>query len=197
MKEAPKLKGAAFIEVLKWYGRKHGPERLRKIRQTLPAHLQPYITRVEEPTLGLLPGTWYDAELIRLVFQEMTRGLTPSATRQLAADAVKASVGTTLSGIYAGIIRALLSPTMLARHYQRIWRLYHNTGEFTVIIHSPTRHEFRLSDWPGHDSFICLMNLYATGLILEIIGVHNVSGQTIACVDRGDPYCSYLQTWIT
>lgn len=196
MKEEPKIKGAAFIEILKWYAAKHGTGRLRQVRSSLPPHLQPFITRIDEPSLGLLPGTWYDAQLVRVVFQEMTRGLTPSATRQLAADAVKASVGTTLSGIYAGIIRALFSPTMLARHYQRIWRLYHNTGEFTVIIHSPTKNEFRLSNWPVHDPFLCQMNLHATGLILEIIGVKNVSGQTIACVDRGHPYCSYLQTWI-
>jgi hypothetical protein len=108
---------------------------------------------------------------------------------------VRASVGTTLSGIYASFMRLLVSPSMLAEHYQKIWRLYHSTGRFNVITHSPTHQEFQVHDWPAHDSFICLMNLYATRLTLEIIGQKDVNGITQKCVDRGDGYCSYVQKW--
>src|SRR5262245_11119155 len=126
--EMPKIKGAAFLEVLKWYAANHGTERLRRAVQEMPDHLRHYVTRPEDPTLGLLAGTWYPSQLIALVFQEMVLGLSPAAMRQLAADAVKASVGTTLSGIYAGVLRLLVSPKMLADHYQKLWGLYHNTG---------------------------------------------------------------------
>jgi hypothetical protein len=194
-KEAPKIKGAAFLEILKWYAAAHGTERLRRAAHKMPRELKPFITRPNDPTLGILASTWYPSELVALVFHEMVQDLTPRASRQLVADAVKASVGTTLSGIYAGILRMLVSPKMLAEHYQKLWRLYHSTGEFQVIVDSPTRYEFRLQNWPGHDAFICQMNLHATKLILEMIGMREVTGQLAACVDKGSAYCSYVQSW--
>jgi hypothetical protein len=194
--ETPRIKGAGFVEILKWYSTTpQGPERLRRAAKNLPPLLKHYITRPDEPTLGLLAGTWYPAQLVSLVFKEMTNDLSPLAVRQLAMDAVKASVGTTLSGLYAGIFRMLVSPKMLASNYNRLWRLYHNTGEFEVLIESPTRFDFRLSKWPVHDSFFCQMNLHATKLILEMLGMKDVTGQLAACVDKGDAYCSYVQTW--
>ncbi|APR78415.1 Hypothetical protein A7982_03762 [Minicystis rosea] len=194
--ETPKIKGAGFVEILKWYATTpQGPARLKRAVQKLPPDLRGYITRPDEPTLGVLAGTWYPAPLVGHVFGEMTSDLSPLAVRQLAIDAVKASVGTTLNGLYAGIFRMLVSPKMLANNYNRLWRLYHNTGEFEVIIESPTRFDFRLSKWPVHDSFFCQMNLQATKLILEMLGMKEVMGQLTACVDRGDAHCSYLQMW--
>jgi hypothetical protein len=194
--ETPKIKGAAFIEILKWYATTPGgPERLRRAASRLPPSVKHFATRPDHPTLGLLPGIWYPAELVTRVFAEMTDDLTPPAVRQLALDAVKASVGTTLKGIYAGIFRMLVSPRMLAANYNRLWRLYHSTGEFEVVIASPTRFEFRLSRWPVHDPFFCQMNVHATKLILEMLGKRQVSSQLAACVGWGDPHCSYLQTW--
>jgi len=195
IKVEPKVKGAALLEVLKWYAEAHGTGVLQRAAEKMPSALRVFVTHPEEPTLGLLAGTWYPAELVTFVFSEMTADLSPPAVRQLAMSAVRASVGTTLSGIYAGIIRLLVSPKMLADHYQKLWRLYHNTGEFRVIVQAPTKHEFRLSDWPAHDPFLCSMNLYATGLILEMIGAKEVSGQLGACVLRGDDHCSYIQSW--
>lgn len=192
---APKIKGAAFIEILKWYSATHGDDPMHRAVAKMPPELSLYVTRPEAPTLGLLVGSWYPAQLVGIVFQEMTRDLTLSQTRKLAADAVQASVGTTLSGIYASFIRLLVSPTVLADHYQKIWRLYHSTGQFTVITHSPTHQEFQLYNWPAHDSFICMMNHHATKLILEIIGMKEVNGITRNCVDRGDSHCAYVQKW--
>jgi hypothetical protein len=133
--------------------------------------------------------------MVAAVFRAMTADLSPPAARQFAEEAVRASVGATMSGIYAGIIRMLVSPKLLAEHYQRLWRLYHNTGEFKVHVLGPTKYDFRLSQWAAHDPFICQMNFHATRLILELVGMKGVSGQSGGCVDRGDPYCSYIQTW--
>jgi hypothetical protein len=194
-RDSAKIKGAAFIEILKWYSATQNSTQLSQIARKLSPRQRQYVTRPEEPTLGLLPGTWYEAELVATVFREMTADLSPPAVRQLAEEAVRASVGTTLSGIYAGIIRMLVSPKMLADHYQKLWRLYHNTGEFKVQVLAPNKYEFRLSNWPVHDPFFCLMNFYATRLILELIGMKGVTGQQGGCVDRGDPHCSYIQSW--
>ena len=190
-----KIKGAAFLEILRWYAGAHGPERLFLAASKLPYDLKRYVTNPTQSTLGLLPGSWYPAELIAIVFREMVAGLPPNEMKQLAADAVKASVGNTLKGIYAPFIRLLVSPKMLAEHYQKIWRLYHNSGQFDVIVHGPTHQEFRLSGWPAHDPFLCLMNLHATRLILEMTGQKDVRGELSACVNRGDAYCAYSQRW--
>lgn len=193
--ETPKIKGAGFLEILKWYASVHGPGRLRRAADRVPLAYRSLVTRPEEPTLGLLPGTWYPAEFVGMFFREMTADLSPVVVRQIAQDAVKASVGNTLSGLYAGIFRLLVSPKMLASNYQRLWRLYHNTGEFEVLIVAPNKYDFRLSNWPVHDPFFCLMNFYATKLILEMLGMKEVNAQQAACVARGDRYCSYVQTW--
>lgn len=194
-REPAKIKGAAFIEILKWYSTTHGRSRNLDLGRAVPQQYQHYISRPDQPTFGLLAGTWYEADMVAAVFQEMTAGLSPLAVRQLAEEAVRVSVGTTLSGIYAGIIRMLVSPTMLADHYQKLWRLYHNTGEFKVHVLGPAKYEFRLSKWPAHNSFLCQMNLFATRLILELIGLKGVNGQQGACIDKGDQFCSYIQTW--
>lgn len=191
----PKIKGLAFIEILKWYVQTHGAKRIDQAVASMPGHLRAFISNPQSVTLGLLAGSWYPAELVQHIFRHMTTGLTIHATRQLAADAVKASVGTTLNGIYRTFIRLLVSPEMIAEHYQRIWRLYHSSGECKVFIHSPTHHEMRLTDWPVHDSFLCLMNVYATKTILELSGCTDVSTSLIRCIDKGDSYCAYEQRW--
>jgi hypothetical protein len=194
--EVAKIKGLAFIEILRWYARTHGMRRLHEAVASLPPHLRALVIDPERETLGLLSGSWYPTPLITCVFRHMTKDLSPAAVQRLAADAVEHSVGTTLTGVYRAIIRVLVSPKMVADHYQKLWRLYHTTGECKVIVHSPTHQEMRLSHWPAHDSFICLMNLYATKLILETVGCRGVSVTWDKCVDRKDPYCAYSQTWI-
>jgi hypothetical protein len=191
----PKIKGLAFIEVLRWYSRTYGQGRLREAIAALPPALKVHITDPDKETFGLKGGTWYPTALIESFFDHMTRDLPPAAVRKLAEDAVKASVGVTMSGIYGTILRVLVTPKMVADHYQKLWRLYHTTGVCRVEILGPTHHEMRLSDWPDHGSFICLMNAFATRLILETIGCKEVEVTREKCIDHGDPYCAYAQRW--
>jgi hypothetical protein len=191
----PRIKGLAFIEILRWYSKTYGREKLRAAVAALTPELRAFVTDPERETFGLLAGTWYPAALIKCFFQHMTRDLSPSEVRHLAENAVQAAVGTTMSGVYGTIIRVLVSPKMVADHYQKLWRLYHTTGFFKVEILAPKHHEMRLADWPAHDSFLCLMNVYATKLILETIGCKSVQSTWEKCIDRGDAYCAYSQRW--
>jgi hypothetical protein len=143
--QVPKIKGLAFIEILRWYARTHGMQRLREAVAALPPDLRQLVIAPDRETLGLLSGSWYPAPLITCVFHHMTKDLSPAAVQRLAADAVQHSVGTTLSGVYGSIIRVLVSPKMVAEHYQKLWRLYHTTGECKVFIHSPTHQEMRMT----------------------------------------------------
>jgi hypothetical protein len=53
----------------------------------------------------------------------------------------------------------------------------------------------RLTNWPAHNGFTCLMNLYATKLILETVGCESVEVTLEKCVDRTDECCAYSQRW--
>lgn len=194
-KDTPRIKGIAFIEVLKWYAHTYGQARLTRIAHAVPTHLGRDIRDPNIDTLGLLPASWYPTELVQFIFQQMSAGLPPSAVRQLATDAAKAAIGNTLTGIYATFLRMMVSPKMIADNFQRIWSLYQSAGRCQVLIHAPNHHELRISEWPGHDPFFCQMVVAATKIILELTGRKSVVVTQIKCVDRRDAYCAYSEKW--
>lgn len=195
--EAPKIKGLAFIEALKWYAKTHGQARLVEATKGLPPRLAAYLTAPTLPSLGLLPGSWYPSEMIQFIFANLCRGLTPPQVTHLASDFAKASIANTLSGFYATLMRALASPELIATHYQKVWRLYQSTGRCVVVIHSPTHHELRISDWPGHTPFFCKMSMFASRYVLEVIGCKDVTSTVVSCVETHAPYCGYALRWRT
>jgi len=193
--EAPKIKGLAFIEALKWYANVHGQARLVEATKGLPPRYAAFITAPALPSLGLLPGSWYPSEMIQLIFTNLCRGLTQAQVTHLASDFAKASIASTLSGFYAALMRALASPELIATHYQKVWRLYQSTGRCEVVIHSPTHHELRISDWPGHTPFFCKMSMFASRNVLEVIGCKDVISTVVSCVEQRAPYCGYALRW--
>jgi hypothetical protein len=192
----PKIKGLAFIEGLRWYSETHGHDRLLDAAESLPPHLGGFVTDRSSPTLGLLCGSWYPSELVRWMIAHFCRGLARDEIRRLASDFADASIGTTLTGTYAALMRTLGSPELVAAYYQKIWRLYQSTGDCRVIVHSPTKHELQISDWSGHDGFFCLMSMYASRRVLETVGCRSVRASLLQCVDGDATHCSYVQTWV-
>jgi hypothetical protein len=190
-----KIKGLAFIEVLKWYSKTYGQRQLMDAVNALPPGLASYATAPDQPNLGLLAGSWYPAEFVDKIFAHLYRDMSAQEVDQLAADFSQASVGNTLSGFYASFMRKLLSPELIAAHYQKIWRLYLNTGQCEVIVHAPNKHEVRVFSWSGHTPFLCKMVQHATRNVLEVIGCKNVTSRLIKCVGHKDPYCAYELIW--
>lgn len=195
MDEVPKIKGLAFIEALKWYSATHGQARLVDAVHELPKRYAAFITAPELPSLGLLAGSWYPSEMIQLIFASLARGLSAPQITQLAADFAEASIAQTLSGFYAALMRALASPELIATHYQKIWRVYQSTGRCEVVIHAPTHHELRISDWAGHTPFFCRMSMFASRSVLEVIGCKQVTSSIVCCVEQRAPYCGYALRW--
>ncbi len=195
MEEVPKIKGLAFIEALKWYSKTYGQGPLMDAVSALRPGLASYITAPDQPNLGLLAGSWYPSELVHQIFAYLHRDMSPTEVQRLAADFAQASIANTLSGFYASFMRKLLSPDLIAAHFQKVWRLYQSTGYCEVIVHAPTKHELRISNWPGHTSFFCQMAMFASGNVFEVIGCKNVSSTNIKCVDHRAPYCAYMLTW--
>jgi hypothetical protein len=193
--DVPKVKGIVFIEALKWYSKTYGQERLVEAAQALPPPLATYITNLDSPSLGLLSGSWYPSVLVESILGYFCKGRSPHEVQRLAAEFGRAGVGNTLNGIYATFMRLLVSPDLVAAHYEKIWRLYMNTGHCEIIIHSPTKHELRVSNWGAHTPLFCQMCMYAAANVLETIGCHRVESTTTACVSRGGKYCAYTLTW--
>lgn len=193
--EVPKIKGLAFMEALKWYSQTHGQGRLVEAVADLPPALRVLITKPDVPSLGLLPGSWYPSELVQLIFTSLCRGLPTSQAQQLPADFARASIANTLSGFYGNLMRALVSPELIAAHYQKIWRLYQSTGDCKVVIHSPTQHELRIADWGGHTPFFCKLAMHASQDVLEVVGCKNVRAAPLSCVEQRAAYCSYTLSW--
>jgi hypothetical protein len=193
--DVPKIKGLAFIEALKWYAKTRGQARILEALEATPQRLRVHVTQPDSPTLGLLPGSWYPSELIQTLFVHFCNGLGPREVQQLAADFSKVAIANTLTGMYGTFMRMLVSPDMIASYYQKIWRLYQSTGRCEVIVRSPTCHELRVHEWPAHYHFFCMMVMFGTKSIYEIIGCKNVTSATVACVDQKSPYCAYTLRW--
>lgn len=196
MEDVPKIKGLAFIEALKWYATTHGQDRLVAATKGLAPHLAVFITSTTSPSLGLLPGSWYPSELINHVFSALSRGMTPIQTQQLAASFAQAAIGNTLKGMYATLMRALVSPQMIGTHFQKIWRLYQSTGVCEVTTLAKNRQELRISDWGGHTPFFCQMVRFSARNVLEVSGCVGVESAIAGCVSRGAPCCTYVLSWI-
>jgi hypothetical protein len=195
LSDVPKIKGLAFIEALRWYEKHHGQARLTDAAKALPATYSHYVTAPTQPHLGLLAGTMYPSGMIELIFADLCVGMNREQTTQLAANFAKASIGKTLSGFYATLMRMLASPELIAAHYQKIWRLYQSTGVCEVVMHSPTHHELRIKDWGGHTPFFCQMAMFASRDVLEVIGCKQVTSTVVKCVEQRAPYCGYALRW--
>jgi hypothetical protein len=193
--DVPKVKGLAFIEALKWYSKTRGQGRVVEAVRATPARLTVHVSDLESPSLGLLPGSWYPSELVQHIFTHFCVGLTKQQIRQLGVDLARAGVANTLTGMYATFTRLLVTPDLIAAHYQKIWRLYQSTGRCEVLPQSPTQHELRVHAWPAHFPLFCTMVMAGTKNIYEIVGCKNVTSTIATCVDQRSPYCSYTLSW--
>jgi hypothetical protein len=195
MMDGSRIKGVAIVEILRWYAAEHGHYKLVEAAQTLPPSLALHVTQPEAPTLGLQSNKWYPFELLDALCIHLVQGLSSEEKQALAADIARAGVGNTLSGIYGTLMGLLVSPELVATHFQRIWRIFLSDGDARVIIHAPDRHELRIASWPAHTPFLCDLVLYGSAAVLEVIGCKELRTSKVACVADGSPYCGYLNVW--
>ncbi|HEU4410356.1 MAG TPA: hypothetical protein VFS43_34195 [Polyangiaceae bacterium] len=143
---------------------------------------------------GVLPGGWYPATAVNGLLDALLVGVPAAEQARLAKGAAEATAGKTLRGIYGKLLRLLCTPALYAKHSQRVWDSYHNTGRLIVRLEGP-RALTTVTDWQGHHPFVCRMNAEAAKIIYTTLGQRGVSTVRMKCVSERAEACVFLTTW--
>ena len=189
-----RIKGAAFLEFLRWYEGQVGPERLRCIARAVPA-VGDYELFPERRVLGVLASTWYPAELVHCLLDEIAGGLSPQDRGSLAMSGSQAVMDATLRGIYRTLFRWMASPQRYAKYAPKLWGAYYDSGRFSVTMPSNTEAVATIRDWATHHPLICDLNKGAAKAIYDAMGCADTSVERTACVANGDPECRFVTRW--
>ena len=194
-KPSSRAKGVAFKELLIWLDQRLGREKLLGALAVLPPECKG-IVRPEADNFGILPSSWYPLPCVHRLLDGLTASMLRQKRFDLAQEAARVVMDVTLHGIYKAIVRALVSPTLYAKFATKLWQSYYDSGDFNVIIaddgHSA---DCTISNWSGHHSFVCDMNIGAATAIYEAMGQKGVSTERVACIGEGGPMCRYITSW--
>jgi len=188
------IKGAAFREFVTWYGKQRGSQRLEAAVAALPegarSHLQP-----QREALGILAATWYPAEIVHALLDELLRGVPADERLEMAGAASEAIMRSTLHGIYRVLFRLMATPELYARFGNRLWSMHYDSGDLILELNEPTRLSATVRDWRGHHPFICELNCAALIPIFSEMGCVDVRVTHDACVSRHADACRYSLYW--
>ncbi|MCC7539924.1 MAG: hypothetical protein IT379_27130 [Deltaproteobacteria bacterium] len=192
----PSIKGAAFRELILWYGRSWdgGRERLQSIVADLPPRLATLV-RPNEPALGLLASTWYPSALCNTMLDGVCAGLSPAVRARMVREGTEAVATTLLRGLYKWLFAMLASPERYARYIGRGWRQLHSTGERYMAITGPGRAESAILDWDGHHPVLCEITTETMSVLFTQMGCKQVRTTRTACVSSGAADCRTMLCW--
>jgi len=190
-----RAKGIAFKELLTWLDKRLGREQLKEALALLPQECKDIIS-LEADNFGILSSSWYPLPCVHKLLDALTDSMTRQKRFELAQEAARAVMDATLHGIYKGVVRAFVSPTLYAKFATKLWRSYYDSGDFKVIIADDGQSaDCTISNWGGHHPFVCAMNITAATAIYEAMGQKGVSTQRIACTGERESLCRYITTW--
>src|SRR5688500_19317978 len=116
-----RIKGVAVQEFVRWYVRTHGLERAREMVMALPEGRRSLILQ-DAPNFGLIASEWYPVDVVHLVLDRLTAGLSPEERAKLARDAAESIIRSSLTGVYRAFVAFLVSPERYARNAQKLFR---------------------------------------------------------------------------
>ena len=187
----PRIKGAAFREFLRWYAPRF-PDRLAAVARDLPdVRLDP-----DKDGAGVLASSWYSAASVHATIDALLAGLASRQRAELARGAGRATLERTLTGVYRLLFQIMATPERYARHAQRLWDGYYDTGTITIDV-GPGRAESRIAGWAAHHPFICEMHVHAAACIYENMRLEGVVSNRRECVALGGTVCRIETTWRT
>jgi hypothetical protein len=190
---APKIKGAAVREFLRWYAQRSSPEALREALAELPPGMRSLFDPTTE-ALGVLASSWYDTRTIAELVQVIIRTVPPMEREASVRDGARFAVKASARGIYRFVLERL-SPEMYARNIQRLWNMLHDTGTREIVMTSEASATSYTRDWPGHDPFLCLATVHTMAAILEVMGCSHVHAKRVQCVADGASECVAELRW--
>lgn len=188
-----RIKGAAFREFLLCFEMRHGSDHLsRALASISPSFRAPL--DVDAPAFGVEPAAWYPATLVHGLLDGLLAGRSPEERSAIARESGELVTEQTLRGAYRPLFD-LITPERYARHAQRIWRAWFETGFSTISRVSPTCHEQRVAAWAEHHPFICEMNAAAAAVLYRAMGVSRPRAVRTGCVSDGWVACTSRVTW--
>lgn len=189
-----KIKGNTFREFLVWYESAHGADALSRAHAAVPA---PYrgLLDGERRALGVLASSWYDARLVHVLLEELTRGRSETEVERFIDEGSRATLRAMMRGVQKVAFDLLVSPARLPRIINMLWGMTYDSGEIRVIPSGERCHESVTSGWRGHHPLVCRINMHATIPMYEAMGCRSVRYMRTSCVSDGKPDCRSLVRW--
>jgi hypothetical protein len=188
------VRGASFLEGLRWYARVHGEEHLFQMVAAIPSPWRDLVDP-ERPALGVQPSSWYPSELINAIWDVVTDHLSPSERTTLARDCATAVMNGTLHGVYRVLFNLLATPERFAKNAQRLWDANYDTGTVTMRLTGPSTMLGATTGWRGHHAFACEITHFAGLATLEAMGCRDVRSSLSCLLDNGGRTCEGVFTW--
>lgn len=191
-----RIKGAALAAFVRWYEQDRGKDELRSRITALPGTLVLELGLDEhDGALGILASRWYDCRAIGVLLDAIVSGLNEQEVARVADTAAQAVMQQTLRGVYRMLFEWLATPERYAKHCNRLWSSYHDTGTMRVEQPEPTTAVCTISGWSGHHAVVCAMCRASAEAIYREMGCSNVTTARELCVGAGDPTCTFVTRW--
>lgn len=189
-----RIRGAAFREFLIWYEiRFRGPALARAI-ESIPVRFRARLD-LDAPAFGVSGSAWYPATLVHGLVDGLLWGLSPEERSAIARESGEFVTEQTIRGSFRTLFELIATPERCARHAQRMWRAYYETGASTVTRVSPACYEQRVEGWAEHHPFICEMHAAAAVVLYRSMGCDRPRVQRTGCVSEGMPACTSRIVW--
>jgi hypothetical protein len=191
---ASRIKGAAFREFIAWLGETYGKQELERVVRHIPDQKRASF-RLDEPTLGVLASSWYEASVVHAFLDALAVGRSDDEVDRIATRGSIAALERTLSGVHRALLRVVGSPDLHARFAQRLWSTYYTDGVVRSTRVAPTRQRIAFSQWRSHHPTLCKITTASDRVIFPSMGLRGVSVTQDTCVVRGDPDCAHFVDW--
>lgn len=189
-----RLKGAALAAFLSWYEDEHGADALAARIAPLPATLLLELGLDRRESLQILASRWYDCRAIGVLLDAIVADASAAEFERLANAAAQAVMGSTLRGVYQLLFSWLATPERYARHCNRLWTSYHDTGTMR-IEHTRGEAVCSISNWSGHHPLLCAMCRASAEVIYREMGCERVQTLRECCVADGGQACRFVTRW--
>jgi hypothetical protein len=190
-----RIKGAAFREFIAYYRATYGAAALAGAVSAMPAMLRQTLDP-QDAALGLLASDWYAAEVVHALLDEISRGKSEAALKELAASASGAVMRATLTGLYRVLFGWMATPERYARYAPKLWGTYYDSGETEVeLVSGGLAAISTVRNWRSHHPLICELNRGAALEIYSAMGCLDVECERELCVSRGDSHCRFVTRW--
>lgn len=188
-----RIKGVAFGEFATWYAAHVSADHVASVARSFE-EMHPLLFDATRAGYGILATQWYDARLVHAFIDRLVSGRSAEADK-LAQAAANDIMNRTLSGVYRFVFSTFATPSLYARHAQKLWNLHYDSGTVSIDASREGEAHATYSDWRGHHPMICRLNMSATVPIYAAMGCKAVKWKKLACVDDGQASCAMLVTW--